>query len=116
MTETTPVISVNTLDGNDPATVGTPLPCVEVRIGEQRELQVRGPIVMKGYWKRPEETAAAFTDDGWLRTGDQAELIKGRIRLMGRLKEIIVTSTGEKVSPADLELSLLADPLIEQVM
>lgn len=116
MTETTPVISVVTPDSNDPATVGAPLPCVQVRIGEQRELQVRGPIVMKGYWKRPEETAAAFTEDGWLRTGDQAELVKGRIRLMGRLKEIIVTSTGEKLSPADLELSLLADPLIEQVM
>lgn len=116
MTETTPVISVVTPDSNDPATVGAPLPCVEVRIGEQRELQVRGAIVMKGYWKRPEETAAAFTEDGWLRTGDQAELVKGRIRLMGRLKEIIVTSTGEKISPADLELSLLADPLIDQIM
>lgn len=116
MTETTPVISVVTPDSNDPATVGAPLPCVQVRIGEQRELQVRGPIVMKGYWKRPEETAAAFTEDGWLRTGDQAELVKGRIRLMGRLKEIIVTSTGEKISPADMELTLLADPLIEQIM
>ena len=116
MTETTPVISVVTPDSNDPATVGAPLPCVEVRIGEQRELQVRGPIVMKGYWKRPEETAAAFTEDGWLRTGDQAELVKGRIRLLGRLKEIIVTSTGEKISPADLESSLVADPLIDQIM
>ena len=116
MTETTPVISVVTLESNDPATVGEPLPSVEVRIGEQDELQVRGAIVMKGYWKRPEETAEAFTADGWLRTGDQAELVKGRIRLMGRLKEIIVTSTGEKISPADLELSLLDDPLIEQIM
>lgn len=116
MTETTPVISVVTLDSNDPGTVGHPLPCVQIRIGEQRELQVRGDIVMKGYWKRPEETAAAFTEDGWLRTGDQAELVKGRIRLMGRLKEIIVTSTGEKVSPADVEQALLADPLVEQVM
>ena len=116
MTETTPVISVVTLDCNDPATVGAPLQDVEIRIGEQHELQVRGPIVMKGYWKRPEETAAAFTADGWLRTGDQAEIVKGRIRLMGRIKEIIVTSTGEKISPADLELALLADPLIEQVM
>lgn len=116
MTETTPVISVVTLDSNDPATVGAPLRDVEIRIGEQHELQVRGPIVMKGYWKRPEETVAAFTADGWLRTGDQAEIVKGRIRLMGRIKEIIVTSTGEKISPADLELALLADPLIEQVM
>ncbi|QXZ08303.1 long-chain fatty acid--CoA ligase [Comamonas sp. Y33R10-2] len=116
MTETTPVISVVTLDSNDPATVGAPLPSVEIRIGEQHELQVRGATVMKGYWKRPEETAAAFTQDGWLRTGDQAELVKGRIRIKGRLKELIVTSTGEKISPTDLEQSMLADPLIEQIM
>ena len=116
MTETTPVIAVNTPDSNDPSTVGAPLPCVEVRIGDQRELQVRGAIVMKGYWKRPEETAAAFTADGWLHTGDQAELVQGRIRLLGRIKEIIVTSTGEKNAPADVEGALLADPLVEQVM
>lgn len=116
MTETSPVIAVNELDSNDPATVGTPLPCVQVRIGAQQELQVRGAIVMKGYWKRPEATAAAFTEDGWLRTGDQAELVHGRVRLLGRIKEIIVTSTGEKISPADVEGALLADPLVEQVM
>jgi len=114
MTETAPVVSVNSLDDNDPACVGKALPGVEVRIGENRELQVRGPIVMKGYWKRPEDTARILAPDGWLGTGDQAEIVNGRIYIKGRIKEIIVTSTGEKVPPGDLELALLADPLLEQ--
>ena len=114
MTETAPVVSVNALDDNDPACVGKALPGVEVRIGENRELQVRGPIVMKGYWKRPEDTAKILSADGWLGTGDQAEIVNGRIYIKGRIKEIIVTSTGEKVPPGDLELAMLADPLLEQ--
>ena len=114
MTETAPVVSVNALDDNDPACVGKALPGVEVRIGENRELQVRGPIVMKGYWKRPEDTAKILNADGWLGTGDQAEIVNGRIYIKGRIKEIIVTSTGEKIPPGDLELALLADPLLEQ--
>ena len=115
MTETTPVIAVNTLHDNNPSTVGRPLSGVTVRIGEQRELQVRGPIVMRGYWKRPDDTARILSADGWLSTGDQAELVDGgRIRIVGRIKEIIVTSTGEKVPPADLELAITADPLFEQ--
>jgi long-chain acyl-CoA synthetase len=114
MTETAPVVSVNALDDNDPACVGKALPGVEVRIGENRELQVRGPIVMKGYWKRPEDTAKILSADGWLGTGDQAEIVNGRLYIKGRIKEIIVTSTGEKIPPGDLELALLADPLLEQ--
>ncbi len=114
MTETTPVVSVNALNDNDPASVGRALPGVEVRIGENRELQVRGPIVMKGYWKRPEDTARTVDAEGWLGTGDQADIVNGRIYIRGRIKEIIVTSTGEKVPPGDLELALLADPLLEQ--
>ncbi len=114
MTETAPVVSVNALDDNDPACVGKALPGVEVRIGDNHELQVRGPIVMKGYWKRPEDTARILSPDGWLGTGDQADILNGRIYIKGRIKEIIVTSTGEKIPPGDLELALLADPLLEQ--
>jgi long-chain acyl-CoA synthetase len=113
MTETSPVVAVNAPEDNDPATVGRPLPGVEVRIGENRELQVRGPNVMRGYWKREEDTAKAFID-GWLRTGDQAAIEAGRIRILGRIKEIIVTSTGEKIAPADLELAIVADHAFEQ--
>jgi len=114
MTETSPVVAVNAPDDNDPSTVGRVLKGVEVRIGDNRELQVRGPSVMRGYWKREQDTEMAFLD-GWLRTGDQAGIEDGRVRILGRVKEIIVTSTGEKIAPADLELAILSDALFEQV-
>ncbi len=114
MTETSPVVAANAPDDNDPLTVGRALKGIEVRIGENQELQVRGPCVMKGYWKRPEDTARVLSADGWLASGDQAEITQGRIRILGRIKEIIVTSTGEKVPPGDLELAIMADPLFEQ--
>ncbi|NDP63878.1 AMP-binding protein [Polaromonas sp.] len=116
MTETSPVVAANGVDDNDPATVGRPLPGVEVRIGDNRELQVRGPLVMQGYWKRADDTARVLAPDGWLSTGDQADLEGGRIRIRGRIKEIIVTSTGEKVPPGDLELAIAVDPLFAQVL
>ena len=112
MTETSPVVAANAPDDNDPATVGRPLRGVDVRIGDNLELLVRGPNVMRGYWKRDDDTRRAFID-GWLRTGDQAAIEGGRIRILGRLKEIIVTSTGEKIAPADLELAITGDPLFE---
>ena len=114
MTETSPIVAANLLHDNDPATVGRALPGVEVRIGENRELQVRGPSVMKGYLNRPEDTAKVLSPDGWLGTGDQAAIEQGRIRILGRIKEIIVTSTGEKIPPGDLELALTSDPLFAQ--
>jgi long-chain acyl-CoA synthetase len=113
MTESAPVVAANAPEDNDPATVGRALAGIEVRIGENLELQVRGPNVMRGYWKREEDTARTIVD-GWLRTGDQASIEAGRIRIIGRLKEIIVTATGEKVAPIDLELAITADPLFEQ--
>ncbi|MCW7541184.1 long-chain fatty acid--CoA ligase [Aquabacterium sp. A7-Y] len=113
MTETSPVVAANAPRDNDPATVGRPVPGVEVRIGDNLELQVRGPNVMRGYWKREQDTARAFVE-GWLRTGDQAAIEGGRVHILGRVKEIIVTSTGEKVAPVDLELAIMADPLFEQ--
>ncbi|CAM5209773.1 Long-chain-fatty-acid--CoA ligase FadD15 [Castellaniella defragrans] len=115
MTETSPVVSCNTPTDNWPTTVGKPLEGVAVRIGENNELQVFGGGVMAGYWKRPEDSARTMTDDGWLRTGDQAAMEGRRIRIIGRIKEIIVTSTGEKVAPMDLELAIMANPLFEQV-
>jgi long-chain acyl-CoA synthetase len=116
MTETSPVVAANGVDDNDPATVGRALPGVEVRLGDKRELQVRGPSVMKGYWKRPEDTARVLAPDGWLSSGDQADITDGRVRIMGRIKEILVTSTGEKVPPGDLELAIAVDPLFAQVL
>ncbi|BBB69805.1 AMP-dependent synthetase [Undibacterium sp. YM2] len=113
MTETAPVVAFNAPDDNDPATVGRAVEGVEVRIGENAELQVRGPNVMRGYWKREEDTAKTFID-GWLRTGDQASIVDGRVRILGRVKEIIVTSTGEKIAPVDLELAIMNDAVFEQ--
>ncbi|MGJ4888647.1 AMP-dependent synthetase/ligase [Bradyrhizobium sp. HKCCYLRH3099] len=116
MTETSPVVSVNTPDDNDPRTVGRALPGVEVRIGVNDELMVRGPSVMLGYWRKPEETARVKEADGWLHTGDQARIDDGRITITGRIKDILVTSTGEKIAPADLETAILTDPLFEQAI
>jgi long-chain acyl-CoA synthetase len=116
MTESSPVVSVNRIESNDPESVGQTIPGVEVRIGDNDELLVKGPGVMQGYWRRPEDTARALTPDGWLRTGDQARLRGDRVYIKGRIKDIIVTSTGEKISPADLEQAIGGDPLFEQVM
>jgi long-chain acyl-CoA synthetase len=113
MTESAPVVAANTPEDNDPATVGRPLPGIAVAIGDNKELLVRGPNVMRGYWKRQEDTARALAS-GWLHTGDQAVIESGRIRILGRVKEIIVTSTGEKIAPVDLEMAIVADPLFEQ--
>ena len=104
--------------------IGLPVPSTDIQIrdlegrevamGEAGELFIKGPQVMKGYWNRPEDTARTISPEGWLGTGDQAEIVDGRIRILGRIKEIIVTSTGEKVPPGDLELAITADPLLEQ--
>lgn len=116
LTETSPVISVNTIESNNPAGVGRPLPDIEIQIGRHDELLVRGSCVMQGYWKRPEATAEAIDAEGWLHTGDRAKLVDGHIRITGRLKDIIVLSNGEKVSPSDIEQAIAHDPLFEQSM
>ncbi|MCB1876620.1 MAG: long-chain fatty acid--CoA ligase [Chromatiales bacterium] len=116
MTETSPVISVNIPEDNDPLGVGLPLPGIEVRLGEDDELQVRGPGVMLGYWNNPEATAAILEPDGWLHTGDQVRMENGHLYITGRIKDILVLSNGEKVPPGDLELAIGLDPWIDQVM
>jgi long-chain acyl-CoA synthetase len=116
MTESSPVVSVNRLGRNDPRSVGEILAGISVKLGDNDELMVRGPSVMQGYWRRPEDSAKALTPDGWLHTGDQARIEGERLFIKGRIKDIIVTSTGEKVSPVDLEQAIGADPLFEQVM
>jgi long-chain acyl-CoA synthetase len=116
MTEASPVISVNRDDDNDPDSVGPPLPGVEVKVRDGGELLARGGNVMQGYWRNPDATRTAVDADGWLHTGDLAEIRGGRIYLRGRLKDILVMSNGEKLSPQDAEFALLRDPLFEQVM
>ena len=116
LTEASPVISVNRDTDNDPESVGAPLPGLEVKLLDGGELAVRGPSVMLGYWRNEEATRAAIDAEGWLHTGDIAEIRDGKIYIRGRAKDILVMSNGEKLSPQDAELALLRDPVFEQVM
>jgi long-chain acyl-CoA synthetase len=116
LTEASPVVSVNRPDDNVPASIGPPLPGVEVRIGPDDELLVRGENVMLGFWKDPEATARMIDEHGWLHTGDKARIENGHIFITGRIKEIIVLANGEKVSPMDMEIAIASDPLFDQVM
>lgn len=116
LTENAPVVSTNTLDNNMPESVGPPLPGVEVKVSAEKELLVRSASVMLGYWNRPEESKEAVDIEGWLHTGDMVEVAEQRIFIRGRLKDIIVTSTGEKIPPADLESAITEEPLFFQAM
>lgn len=116
LTETSPVISVNSLERNVPDSVGLPIRGTEVRVGDNDELLVRGPGVMLGYWNNHKATTEVLEPDGWLHTGDQARIENGHIFITGRIKDILVLSNGEKIPPADMELAIALDPLIEQVM
>lgn len=117
LTETSPVISVNRANDNIPASIGAVLPGVKVRIGKDDELQTNSDCVMLGYWKNDQATQESMTEDGWLRTGDQARIDEDKhIYITGRLKEIIVLANGEKMPPNDMEMSIALDGLIEQVM
>ena len=115
MTETGMNVS-NPYDGERrPGTVGFPLPGVELRLGENGEVQLRGPNVFGGYWKRPEATAAAFTDDGWFKTGDIGEHDRdGYLRLVGRAKDLIITG-GLNVYPREVEDVFLEHPAVSEV-
>ncbi len=116
LTETSPVISVNLPEDNDPASVGVPLRGIEVRIGADHEVQVKSPGIMLGYWNNHKATAEMIGRDGWLNTGDQGYIKDGHIYITGRLKDILVLSNGEKVPPADMEMAIALDTLFEQVM
>ena len=116
MTEASPVIAVNREDDNDPATVGRPLPGVEIRLADSGELLVRGPNVMAGYWRNEAATRSVLDGDGWLHTGDLAQMREGKIVIRGRAKDIFVMSSGEKLSPQDIEIAIAHEPIFEQVM
>ncbi|MEW8203942.1 MAG: long-chain fatty acid--CoA ligase [Candidatus Thiodiazotropha endolucinida] len=117
LTETSPVISVNPMHDIRPESVGIPLRGVTVKIGEHDELLVRTPGMMLGYWNNHAATAEMIDPQGWLHTGDQARIDEdGHIYITGRIKDILVLSNGEKIPPADMEMAITLDPLIEQIM
>lgn len=116
MTEASPVISATDQDGDDLESVGRLFPNFEGKLNGDGALLVRGPSVMSGYWRNPEASQAVLSLDGWLNTGDLAEIRAGRVYIRGRLKDIMVLSNGEKFPPQDVENAILGDPVFEQIM
>jgi long-chain acyl-CoA synthetase len=112
LTETSPVIAVNTPAAHKLGTVGKPLPEVEVRIAEDGEVLARGPSIFSGYWNRPDETRAAF-EDGWFKTGDIGDVDSdGFLSITDRKKDLIKTSGGKFIAPQPIENSLKLNPLV----
>jgi long-chain acyl-CoA synthetase len=117
LTEASPIVTVNPPDKPKIGSVGIPLPNVRVRIGDNDEILVKGPNVMVGYEKSPEETRRAIDREGWLHTGDQGFIDReGYLYIKGRAKELIVTSYGKNVPPEPVEKQLEKSPYIKQVM
>ena len=117
MTEAAPVITVNRPGQARLGTVGPAMPGVEVRLGEEGEVICRGPNVMAGYHNKPEATAEAIDEDGWLHTGDVGEIDEdGFLRITDRLKDLIVLTNGKKVAPQPIESHLKRSPYIAQIV
>ena len=116
LSETTATVTCFPQTGWEIGSVGTPIPFVELNIGEENEVLVKSPMVMRGYYNKPEATAEAFTADGWFRTGDAGYIDeKGSLFLTDRLKDLFKTSNGKYIAPQALEMRLEEDKYIDQI-
>lgn len=116
MTETTATVSCWQEKDFNVNSIGVLMPNVEVKIGEENEILVRGDLVMRGYYKKPEETANAFTEDGFLKTGDAGKLdAEGNLYITDRIKELMKTSNGKYIAPQYIEGKIAKDKFIEQI-
>jgi long-chain acyl-CoA synthetase len=116
LTETTASVSTYFKRGFIIGSVGVEMPGLEVKIGDENEIMVKGKTIMKGYYKKPEETAMVMTADGWFKTGDAGTLSEnGVLTMTERIKDLIKTSNGKYVAPQALELKIGEDKFIDQI-
>jgi len=116
MTESSPAVTMNNFSLNVPSSVGEIIPGIELRIAENDELQIKGPVVMLGYWNNHQATSEVMTEDGWLRTGDKARIDGRSVYITGRIKDILIMSNGEKIPPVDMEQAITLEPDFEQAL
>ncbi len=117
LTETSPIVAENKLEHYKFGTVGLPLPGIKIKIGSGKEILVKGDCVMQGYYNNPEATKEIIDADGWLHTGDQGYIDSdGFLTIIGRLKEVIVLSTGKNINPVNIEQALNINKYITQSM
>jgi long-chain acyl-CoA synthetase len=117
MTESSGVISLNSMDAYKTGSIGKAVPGSEVRIAPDGEILYRGGNVFKGYWNKPEKTAETITPDGWLKTGDVGRIDnEGFLTITGRAKDIIITAGGKNITPAEIENRLKFSPYISDAV
>lgn len=117
LTEHSPTLSVNRVEDNIPESIGRVMPGMEAVIGELDEILVRSPSVMLGYWNNEQATTEAIDVNGWLHTGDQGRFDdREHLYIIGRLKEILVLSNGEKAPPGDIELVVAMESVVNEVI